>query len=86
MNKPWFIDALTYLLVAAWMAGTFILIREEGVGPWLLGSAVVVLVVGLLLIYNQRVAYLRIGNRLVIGTQEALEADDRQPLQEKDDD
>jgi len=75
MNKPWFIDALTYGIVAGWMIGTYALIQQEGTGPWLLGSAVTVLVTGLLLIYNQRVAYLRIGDWLIIGTQESLEDD-----------
>lgn len=76
MDKPWFIDLLTYLLVGAWMAWTFGTIQQQGAGPWLLLSAVIVLVVGLLLIYNQRVAYFRLGDTLVLGTREAVEGEE----------
>lgn len=64
MERPWFIDVLTYALVSVWMAWTFATMQQHGPGPWLLGSAVVVLCVGLFLVYNQRVAYLQIGNRV----------------------
>lgn len=76
VERPWFIDALTYVLVFAWMGWTFRTIQTQGTGPWLLGSAVVVLLTGLMLIYEQRLAYLRIGDRVVLGTREAYEPDD----------
>jgi hypothetical protein len=75
MDKPWFVDVLTYVLVGVWMAWTFATIQQYGPDPWLLASAVVVLAAGLLLIYNQRLAYLRIGDRVVLGTREAMEQD-----------
>jgi hypothetical protein len=65
MQKPWFIDVLTYVLVGIWMAWTFATIQQYGPSPALLGSAVVVLASGLFLIYNQRVAYFRIGDKIV---------------------
>jgi len=76
MDKPWFIDVATYLLVGAWMAWTFATIQQYGPSPWLLASAVTVLAAGLLLIYNQRLAYLRIGDYVVLGTQEAMQSDE----------
>lgn len=79
MTKPWFIDALTYVLVAFWMSLTFATIQQAGPTPWLLGSAVAVLAVGLLLIYNQRVAYLRVGDKLVLGTRQAVDPDEPDP-------
>lgn len=80
MDKPWFVDVLTYLLVGVWMAWTFATIQKYGPDPWLLASAVVVLAAGLLLIYNQRLAYLRIGDRVVLGTREAMEQDEKERL------
>lgn len=73
MDKPWFIDLLTYGIVGFWMWGSLTLIREFGPDPWLLASAVIVLAAGLLLIYNQRLAYVRIGDKVVLGTQEAMD-------------
>jgi len=46
MDKPWFIDVATYLLVGAWMAWTFATIQQYGPSPWLLASAVTVLAAG----------------------------------------
>jgi len=63
MAKPWFIDILTYALVGVWMALTFATIQIYGPGPWLLASAACVLVVGLLMIYGQRLTHLKIGER-----------------------
>lgn len=79
MDKPWFVDVLTYVLVGIWMAWTFASIQQYGPDPWLLASAVIVLAAGMLLVYNQRLAYLRIGDRVVLGTKEAMEADDQEP-------
>jgi len=76
MDKPWFVDAMTYLVVVVWMMLTFATIQQYGPDPWLLASAVVVLAAGLLLVYNQRLAYLRIGDRVVLGTREAMDGDD----------
>lgn len=79
MEKPWFIDVLTYLVVGVWMALTFATIQQHGPGPWLLASAVVVLVAGLLLIYNQRVSYLRIGDKIVLATRDMTDGDGEEP-------
>lgn len=70
MEKPWFIDILTFALVGVWMAWTFSTMQQYGPGPWLLASAVTVLAAGLLLIYNQRVSYLRIGDKVVLATRD----------------
>jgi len=80
VDKPWFIDLLTYALVGVWMAWTFATIQDQGPTLALLGSAVVVLVVGLLLIYNQRVAYLRVGDYVVLASREAVEDGENPPL------
>jgi hypothetical protein len=65
MNKPWFIDLLTYALVALWMLLTFATMQQYGPNVGLLVAAVVVLAAGLFMIYNQRLAYLRIRNWIV---------------------
>jgi hypothetical protein len=70
MEKPLVIDLLTYALVAISLWWMFSLMQTHGPGPWLLASAVSVLAVGLLLIYNQRLAYLRIGNHTVLETRD----------------
>jgi hypothetical protein len=67
VSKPWFIDVLTFALVGVWMALTFATIQQQGTGPWLLGSAVVILLGGLLLVYGQRLSYFQVGNRVIIG-------------------
>lgn len=76
MQKPWFIDVLTYVLVAVWMGWTFATMQEYGPSPALIGSAVIMLVAALLLVYNQRVAYLRIGDWLVLGTRDMADRDE----------
>lgn len=70
MDKPLIIDLLTYALVGISLWWMFSLMQTHGPGPWLLLSAVSVLAVGLLLIYNQRLAYLRIGDRIVLETRD----------------
>lgn len=65
MNKPWFIDLLTYALVALWMLLTFATMQQYGPNVGLLVAAVVVLGAGLFMIYNQRLAYLRIRDWVV---------------------
>lgn len=76
MNKPWFIDLLTYALVGVWMALTFATMQQYGPNLGLLIAAVVVLASGLFMIYNQRLAYLRIGDRIVISSKAMYEDDD----------
>ena len=75
MGKPWFIDFLTYALVAVWMGWTFASIQTHGPGPWLIGSAVIVLAVGLFMIYGQRLSYLQIGSRVFVAMQGDEEPD-----------
>jgi hypothetical protein len=75
MQKPWFIDVLTYVLVGVWMAWTFATIQQYGPSPALLTSAVVVLAAGLFLIYNQRVAYFRIGDYVVFESRDMTDGE-----------
>jgi hypothetical protein len=70
VSKPWFIDVLTFALVGVWMALTFATIQQQGTGPWLLGSAVVILLGGLLLVYGQRLSYFQLGDRVIIGLED----------------
>lgn len=69
VDKPWFIDALTYITIGLWLMLTYEMIQKQGAGPWVLGAAVAVLAVGLTLIYGQRLTYLRIGDKIVIGVE-----------------
>lgn len=68
VEKPWFIDVLTYVLVGVWMALMFATIQMYGPDPWVLGSGVVVLLAGMGWVFGQRLSYLRIGDRLVLGS------------------
>jgi hypothetical protein len=70
MEKTWLHDAAAYLIVFVWMLLTFATIQQRGASIALLGSAAVVLITGLLLIYNQRIAYLRLGDKVVLGTRD----------------
>lgn len=81
MQKPWFIDVLTYALVAIWMAWTFATMQQYGPSPTLIGSAVIVLAAGLFLIYNQRVAYFRIGDYIVFQSRDMGDSEDDEPEQ-----
>jgi len=74
MEKPWFIDGLTYLLVAVWMVWMFATIQQQGADTATLVAGVVVLVVPLLLIYGQRLAYVRFG-RFEVGTRDMRDPD-----------
>lgn len=76
MDKPWFIDLLTYAIVGIWMALTFAIMQQYGPNLGLLAAAVVVLASGLFMIYNQRLAYLRIGDRIVLSSKAMYEDDD----------
>jgi len=78
MDKPWFIDFLTYALVAVWMGWTFATMQTHGPGPWLIGSAVIVLAVGLFMIYGQRLSYLQIGDKVFLGMQDGNKEDWRE--------
>jgi hypothetical protein len=80
MEKPWFVDAATYLLVLVWMAWMFATIQIQGADTTVIASGVVVLLVPLLLIYGQRLAYVRFG-RFEFGTRDMRqppESDDEQ--------
>jgi len=59
--KPWWIDVLVVGLVAAWMGWTFTTIQQLGFNLPLIASAVIIGVVGILLIYGQRLEYVRFG-------------------------
>jgi len=59
--KPWWIDLLVVGVVFAWMGWTFTTIRELGFNLPLIVSAVIIGVVGILLIYGQRLEYVRFG-------------------------
>lgn len=69
MDKPWFIDILTYALVFAWMGWTFEAIQASPRGATLelIVPALLVALVGLSFVFGQRVSYLRVGNRVVVG-------------------
>jgi len=60
--QPWYINLLAFALVAGWMAWTFATIQQFGPDPALVGSALVIAVVALLVIYGQRLRYLRFGS------------------------
>lgn len=67
MPKPWYIDVLIVGLVAMWMGWTFTTMQQYGPDLALILGAVFVGVVGILLVYGQRLTFLRIGDRLVVG-------------------
>lgn len=67
METPWWIDVITACLVALWMLLTFATIQMYGPSLQLIVAALVIAVAGILLIYGQRMTYLRVGDRLVIG-------------------
>lgn len=70
--KPWYVDVLTGVVVLAWMGWTFATIQQFGPSLNLIIPAVVVLLVGVLLIYGQRLTYLRIGDSVVVGMDSPL--------------
>jgi hypothetical protein len=71
---------LTYVLVGLWMALTFATIQQYGPRPSLLLAAVTVLAAGLFMIYNQRLTYLQIGDRIIIGMRGSEgEGDEEEP-------
>jgi hypothetical protein len=70
--KPWYVDVLTSVVVLAWMGWTFATIQQFGPSLNLILPAVVVLLVGVLLIYGQRLTYLRIGDSVVVGMDSPL--------------
>lgn len=75
MPKPWYIDLAIVGVVLAWMGWTFSTMQQFGPSLELLVPAVVVGVVGILVIYGQRLTYLQLGNHIIVdmnssGTQE----------------
>ena len=67
MDKPWYIDLMTGVVVLLWMGWTYATIQTYGPSPALIGGALVVGVVGMLLIYGQRLTYLQVGSWIVVG-------------------
>jgi hypothetical protein len=84
MSKPWWIDVLTAGIVLAWMAWTFATMQTHGPSLELIGSAVIVGVVGILWIYGQRITYLQIKNWIVVGM-ERDQRDDQRELRNRGD-
>jgi len=70
VTRPWYIDLLTYGVVLLWMAWTFATIQSVGASPTLIISALLVAIIALLVIYGQRLEYLRVGSwfELDLGT------------------
>lgn len=65
MPKPWYIDLLIIGVVVTWMSATFWMIRAYGPSLELLVPAVVIGLVGILLVYGQRLVYLQLGDTVV---------------------
>jgi len=80
MQKPWFIDVLTYGVVGLWFLLTFATMQQYGPSPSLLLASVAVLVTGLLMIYGQRLTHLEIGDRFVIDLR-SPDGDDSEPTE-----
>jgi hypothetical protein len=78
MEKPWFVDAATYILVLVWMAWMFATIQQQGPDTAVIASGVVVLLVPLLLVYGQRLAYVRFG-RFELGTRDMRDPESEEP-------
>lgn len=83
MPRPWYVDVLTAAIVFAWMGWTFTTIQQFGPSLDLLVPALIVGVAGVLLLYGQRMTYLRIGqfelgmdSPLTNGPDESDETDD----------
>lgn len=75
MSKPWWIDLLTIGVVALWMSLTFATMQMHEPSLALIGSALIIGVVGFLLIYGQRLTYLQVG-KVVIETDEHADGRD----------
>lgn len=67
MQKPWWVDVMTGGVVLAWMGWTFATMQQFGPSLDLLIPALIIGLVGILLIYGQRVTYLQIGDKFVLG-------------------
>ena len=67
MPKPWYVDVLTFVLVGVWMAWTFATMQQYGPSASLVGSAALIAVVGVLVIYGQRLKFVQIGEKLQMG-------------------
>ena len=84
--RPWYIDAATFGLVLVWMLLTFATIQMRGSSPALIAGVAIVAVIGVLVIYGQRLRYLEIGDYISIGfrTPEDYETGGKQETAERE--
>lgn len=79
MSKPWWVDVLTVIVVLVWMSLTYATMQQQGSTPALVFSSLAFGVVGILVIYGQRLTYLRIGDRIALGFDSPGADRDRRP-------
>jgi len=85
--KPWYIDVMTFSLVALWMLLTFGTIQMYGPSRILLLSAVVVLVVSVTAIYGRLLRQFKVGDWFNLDLRKEIDAsdeDDDHPLSEEE--
>lgn len=78
-NYPWyvdfFIDVVTLALAGMWMGWTYSTVQQRGPSALLLVTSLTVILVLVLLVYRQRLTYLQLGDRVVIGFEDGREGE-----------
>lgn len=84
-DYPWYVDLLIDLItlgiVFAWIGWTHATVQQRGASPILLVTSMTTILILVLIVYRQRLTYLKLGDKVVAGFEDTSGREREDPEQ-----